>query len=140
MKTIEELAEFFDAHGSVGFSPQRSGALKITVAIVKADPEDLNEFKSYFDRGRVGAYPTFPPHRYYSFFAYSTNAREILTALLPYLKKKRRVAHLAIEALTIQSSSTSRRSLEATKKLDLIRREVVSTREHRPGKDYTARV
>lgn len=97
MNELRELAKFFDIHGSVGLYPQSSGRVKVRVAITKASPAYLKRFKDYFEVGTVAGYPQFPPHRYYSYVAYSKNAQKVLESLAPYLIHKKAVA---LEALT----------------------------------------
>lgn len=101
--SLEYLAGFFDGEACIRGTLQSSGFVVVSINISLKNPVPLVKLKDKFGVGTIALYPNMPPYKYYTFTAYSKNARTILEGLLPYLVVKKEEAELALEAISLTS-------------------------------------
>lgn len=100
------LAGYFDGEGSICFTNRKAPQLK--AKIKSGDEEVLLLFSGCFG-GSVFPVKARRAHRQiYEWCVTNTQAQEVITTLLPYLRAKRYVAELALQA-TFQKRTESRR-------------------------------
>lgn len=105
MMSLEYLAGFFDGEACIRGTLQSSGFVVVSINISLKNPIPLVKLQEHFGVGTIALYPNMPPYKYYTFTAYSKNAKVILEGLLPYLVVKREEAGLALEALALTGKS-----------------------------------
>lgn len=94
---LRYLAGYFDGEGSVCWNCAKRKAPVVYVAIQSADLEILEEFVACFG-GVLRPIKRNTPRQMYSWQRTGVSAQETLRQLIPYLRMKRRIAELALEA------------------------------------------
>jgi len=93
------IAGLIDADGSIGIYEQgengRTPTFTVTVTIRMAESEGIELLQQYFPR-KVTSTKSYNRKRLYRYRVTGAIAKEILSALLPYLRIKRNQAELAI--------------------------------------------